>query len=143
MANSPDPRQIAVSIGKPMIEEQRLPQVEVGQPVIAPQPQVEVGTPVIEPRRGVNVTVGEPTMQQQPAGHRGNGPQLAQGPTMATTPGGMPSIQLPANPGHHAPFVARAANVVMHGRRVGWKPIEIAAAVDHIRGQYDSGYGAP
>lgn len=124
-----------------MIEEQRLPHVTVGEPVIAPQPRVEVGTPVIEPQRGVNVSVGEPVIQQQPAGHRGNGPQFAQGPTIVHTAPGTPSIQLPANPGHHAPFVARAANVVMHGRRVGWKPIEIAAAVDHIRGQYDSGYG--
>lgn len=51
------------------------------------------------------------------------------------------TVQIPVNPGHHAAFVARAANVVMHGRQAGWAPHEIAAAVDHVRGQYDNGYG--
>lgn len=107
--------------------------VEIGQPVINypghPLPQVEVGTPVLEPQQHVQVGAPQITDSGQP-----HHPQYA-------VHVGVPEIQTPANPGHHGAFMARAANVIMHGRNKRWHPQEIAAAVDHIRSLYDDGYG--
>lgn len=119
----PEPRYVQIALGSALDGQQHAPphhaapHVGVGAPVIEGQP------PVGEPH--IALEVGTPQIEPQ---H----------PRYAVTVG---TPQMPANPAYHAPYQAQAANMIAYGRRAGWRPQELASALDHVRQSYDSGGG--